>query len=127
MMLGEQLDTKVKNYVITLQSAGTPIGSSIVMAVGEGIVNAHDRTMLVQHGGHIQITKAWALLLLKRIGYVKRKTTNKTTPGLSGEEIETVRRRFLKQEAQMVKLRDISDKLVINLDQTGIKLVPAGD
>lgn len=27
----------------------------------------------------------------------------------------------------MVKLREIPDKLVINLDQTGVKLVPAGD
>ena len=98
-----------------------------MMAVGEGIVRAHDRTMLVQHSGHIQITKAWALSLLKRIGYVKRKATTKTMLGLSGEEIETVRRCLLKQVARMVKLRDIPDNLVINLDQTGIKLVPAGD
>ena len=57
VMLGEQLDAKVKKYVQALRSAGTPIGSSIVMAAGEGIVRAHDRTLLVQHGGHIWITK----------------------------------------------------------------------
>ncbi len=68
MILGEQLDSKVKNYIMALRRAGTPIGSSIVMAVGEGMVRAHDRTLLVQYGGHIQITKAWALSLLKRMG-----------------------------------------------------------
>ena len=88
VLLGEQLDSKVKNYVTALRSAGTPIGSSIVMAVGEGMVRAHDRTMLVQHGGHIQITKAWALSFLKRTGFVKSKATTKSMPGLSGEEIE---------------------------------------
>ena len=71
VMLGEELDAKVKNYVLVLRNAGTPIGSSIVMAVGEGMVRAHDRTMLVQHGGHIQITKAWALSLLQRMGFVQ--------------------------------------------------------
>ena len=47
-MLGEQLDAKVKNYVQALRSAGTPIGSSIVMAAGEGTVRAHDRIQPVQ-------------------------------------------------------------------------------
>ena len=127
VILGEELDSKVKNYVTALRSAGTPIGSSIVMAVGEGMVRAHDRTLLVQHSGHIQITKAWALSLLKRMDYVKRKATTKSTPGISGEEIERVRKSFLKQVARMVKLRDILDNLIINLDQTGIKLIPVGD
>ena len=41
VILGEQLDSKVKNYITShhitaLQSTGTPIGSSIVMVVGEG-------------------------------------------------------------------------------------------
>lgn len=126
-MLGEQLDGKVKNYVQALRSAGTPIGSSIVMAAGEGIVRAHDRTLLVQHGGHIQITKSWAMSLMNRMGFVKRKATTKSTPGLSGEDFERVKKGYLKQLARMVKLRDIPDNLIINLDQTGVKLVPTGD
>ena len=126
-MLGEQLDAKVKNYVQALRSAGTPIGSSIVMAAGEGIVRAHDRTQPVQHGGHIQITKTWALSLLKRMGFIKRKATTKSTPSISGEDLERVKAEFLKQVAGMVKLRSIPDSHIINLDQTGLKLVPTGD
>ena len=107
-MLGEILDAKVKKYIQALRSAGTPIGSSIVMAAGEGIVRAHDRTLLVQHGGHIQITKTWALSLLKRMGFVKRKATTKSTPNMSGEKFERVKAGFLKQVARMVQLRDIA-------------------
>ena len=97
VILGEELDAKVKNYVQVLRNTGTPIGSSIVMAVGEGMVRAHDRTMLVQHGRHIQITKAWALSLLQRMGFVKHKATAKSTPGLSSEQIEEVKKAKLQE------------------------------
>ena len=43
-------------------------GSSIVIAAAEGIVTAHDRTLLVQYGGHINLTHNWALSLLSRMG-----------------------------------------------------------
>ena len=121
------MDDKVKNYVQRLRINGAPIGSSIVMAAGESLIKAHDRTMLVQHGGHIQITKSWAMSLLKRMGFVKRKATTKSTPGMSSEVFERMKAVLLKQLARMVKLRDIPDSLIINLDQTGVKLVPTGD
>lgn len=126
VMLGEQLNAKVK-YIQALRSTETPIGSSIVMAAGEGIARAHNRTLFVQHGGHIQITKTWALSLLKRMGFVKRKATTESTPSMSGEEFERVEAGFLKQVARMVQVHDIPDSLIINLNQTGLKLVPAGD
>ena len=44
VMLGEELDDKGKNYVEALRINGAPIGSSIVMAAGEGLIKAHDRT-----------------------------------------------------------------------------------
>lgn len=122
-----QLDSRVQNYVKALRNAGTPIGSSVVIAAAEGLVRATDRTLLVEHGGHIALTKTWALSLLGRMGYVKRKATTKSTPGMLGKEFDEVKARFLKQITRMVKLREILDRLIINLDQTGLKLVPTGD
>ena len=58
---------------------------------------------------------------------MKRMATTKSTPSMSGEEIERVKAEFLKQVTGMVQLHSIPDSLIINLDQTGIKLVPAGD
>ena len=45
VLLGE-LDVKVQVYIQALRSAGTPIGSSVVMAAATGIVMACDRTLL---------------------------------------------------------------------------------
>ena len=127
MLLGKQLDDKVQNYVEALCNAGMPIGSSVIMAAGEGMIRAHDRTLLVQHGGRIEITKSWAMSLLKRMGYVKREATTKSTLVISCEDFKRVTKGFLKQIARMVKLRNIPDSLIINLDQTGVKLVPTDD
>ena len=124
LLLGNQLDEKVQNYIRALHSAGTPIGSSIVMAAAEGILRAFDRTLLVRNGGYIEIGKSWAMSLLKRMGYVKHM---KSTPGVSGEQFEKVKSSHLKQIGEMVKLRSMPDSLIINLDQTGMKLVPTGD
>ena len=52
-MLGEQLDTKVQSYIKALRSAGTLIGTSVVLAAATGILTTYDRTLLVEHGGHI--------------------------------------------------------------------------
>ena len=127
VMLGKELDSKIQSYVKALHAAGTPIGSSVVMAAAEGLVRAYDRTMLEEYGGHVAITKSWAMSLLGRMGYVKRKATTKANPGMSEKEFEEVRAGFMKQIGRMVKLREIPDSFILNLDQTGIKLVPTGD
>ena len=126
LLLGDQLDAKLQSYVKALRSAGNPIGSSIMMGAASGTVSAYDRTFLVEYGGHISISKTWALALLKRLGYVKRKATMKSTPALSGEAFELVKIGFLKQIASVVKLRQIPDSLILKPYQTGIKLAPSG-
>ena len=47
-----------------------------MLAAAERIITARDQSLLVQHGGHIQLTKSWAKSLLMRMGYVKRKCSN---------------------------------------------------
>ena len=76
LLLGDQLDAKVQSYVKALHSAGTLIGSSIVMVAATGIVSAHDRTLLVEYGGYICISKSWAISLLKEIGLRETKSNN---------------------------------------------------
>ena len=67
LTLGE-LDGKVQQYVRSLRRAGTPVNARIVIAAAEGITKATDRTMLIENGGHIQLTLAWAYSLLQRMG-----------------------------------------------------------
>ena len=123
LMLGKEIDGKVQEYVTAIRKAGTPIGSSLVMAASNCII----KTLLFENGGHILITRDWALSLLGRMGYVKRKATMKSTPRMSEEQFQNVRAMFLKQIAGVATLRKIPDSLIINIDQTGDKLVPTGN
>ena len=127
VLLGEELDGMVQKYVQAIRNAGTPIGTSVVMAAAQGIVKANDRTLLFENGGYISITRNWALSLLGRMGYVKRKATTSSTPWMSDEEFQAVKTRFLKQVSSVSKLRSIPESLIINIDQTGVKLVPTSD
>ena len=63
LLLGE-LDEKLLVYVRALRDAGGSMGSIIVITTAEGIVTAHDRTLLVKYSGHINLTCEWALSIL---------------------------------------------------------------
>ena len=123
VLLGEELDGMVQKYVQAIRNAGTPIGTSVVMAAAQSIVKAYDRTLLFENGGYIAITRSWALFLLGRMGYIKRKATTKSTPRMSDEEFLRVKTTFLKQVSSISKLRNIPESLIIN---TGLSLFQRG-
>ena len=50
-----------------------------MIAGARGIVNAMDRTLLPEFGGHVKIDVTWAKSLLRRINFTKRKGTIKFT------------------------------------------------
>lgn len=79
------------------------MNTSIFMAVAVGITAAKDRGALIQHGGHIEITKSWAVSLLGRMSYVKRKCSNAWKVSLP---------QF--SELQQVFLADIQAEVVMN-------------
>ena len=74
LLLGN-LDAQVQGYIRVLCDVGAPVSAQIVQAAAEGITVSLDRTLLVENGGHIALSRGWALLLLHKMGYVKRKGT----------------------------------------------------
>jgi hypothetical protein len=66
-LLGEKLDSKVQFFI------GGIVNSAIARAAAKGIVLSHDRSLLFENGGHIELTKSWVKFLLKRMNMVKRK------------------------------------------------------
>ena len=81
LILGEEMDAAVQEYIESLRLTGTTVNMTLVMGAAEGIVAARDVTKLRQHdgkfyGGHINITKSLARSLLNRMGYVKEKMFN---------------------------------------------------
>ena len=78
LILGEEMNAAVQQYIESLRLIGTIVNATVVMGAAEGIVAARDVTKLRQHdghfyGGHINITKSLARSILNCVGYVKRK------------------------------------------------------
>ncbi|EDO32724.1 predicted protein [Nematostella vectensis] len=66
------LDIKVMAYLDTIRDSGGIINSTVVKAVAKAIVEAEDRTRLVENGGDLDIGKPWAVSLLRRFKRMKR-------------------------------------------------------
>ena len=124
LLLGPVLDKAVQNYISSMRIVGGVVNTSIVMAAAEGIIAAKDRGALVQHGGHIEITKSWAVSLLGRMGYVKRKCSNAGKVSLP--QFEELQQVFLADIQAEVVINEIPEDLIFNWDQTALHLVATG-
>ena len=52
-LLSETLLKKTIDSISALRLRGAPVTSSVINAVAKGIVQANDRTLLVENGGHL--------------------------------------------------------------------------
>ena len=123
LLSGEQLDSKVQFFIKSVRDSGRVVNFAIVRAAAKGIVLSHDRSLLFENGGHIELTKSWAKSLLKRMNMVKRKgTTSKKT--FVVENVMQEKDKYLKSIESKVEMYKIPSELVINRDQIGINIVP---
>ena len=122
LLLGDELDERVKRYIKDVRAAGTPVDTTVVMASGEAIVRRTDKKLLKENGGPIDITKSWAKSLLTRIGYVKRKACS--TAKVEPVRYEELKEQYLLDIKVVVEMEDITADLILNWDHTGINIVP---
>ena len=121
LMLGQELDAAVQEYVESLRKVNGSVNTLVVMGAAEGIVGARDMSKLKQ----IEITKSWARSLLIRMGYVKRKcTTSGKLPTRLFDESKEI---FLADIAAEIVMNEVPKELIINWDQTGLSIVPTSD
>ena len=59
LLLGEDLESQVKQFILELREHGSPVSTEVVVAAAKGIVEAKDSTLLIENGGTIDITKDW--------------------------------------------------------------------
>ena len=71
LLLGEQLDKQVKDYISYLRAQGCIINTHVVIAVGKGIVMGKGSNLLDCNDGSLVLTKDWARNILNRMGMVK--------------------------------------------------------
>ena len=72
-LLGAKLDTHLQQLIGKRRSQGTATGTSVVIGVGTGVLMKH--TGKKPSAG--KLSKEWALSVLCRMGYTKRKASSK--------------------------------------------------
>ena len=122
LLIGEELDAQVQQYVKASRKRGLPINTSVVVAAGLGVVTAHDANLLEENGGAIKLTDEWAKNVLKRMGYVKRRACSKAK--VDPEHFDNLKEDFLREIKNVVTIDEIPDELVLNFDQTALNYVP---
>lgn len=118
LMIGDELDKQVRDYIAYLRSTGAVVNTSVVIATAKGILMHKDANLL----SRIDLTKGWAKYLLSRMGYVKRRATSKAK--VSVENFDVLKQEYIDEIKQVIKMDEIPADLIINFDRTGLNLVP---
>ena len=82
LTLGD-IDQDVQKFIRGTRKAGTPINTTYVLAAARGIVVSKDRTLLVEHRGHIKLTKSWAASLMQKMKLVKQRGSTQMKTALT--------------------------------------------
>ena len=120
LKLGD-LDWPIQSYIRKLRAAGGIINADVVVASATGVVLSKNRALLKQYGGSIVIERSWAKSLLTRMKFTKRKGS--TAAKLPLAEFENIKSNYLEKIKAFVD-HGIVPQMVINWDQTALRLVP---
>lgn len=83
----------------------------------------YNPSMLAELGGPVDLNEYWAHSLLKQMKFVQRKVT--TSKGKhTVTNFTQLKEAFLDDVVEAITMEDIPAELILNWDQTGIKLVP---
>ena len=113
----------MQRLVEETRARGTAINSSIPSGVGRGIVMKSNKSLLHEYGGPIQLSKEWAKLVLRMMGYTKRRANFKSK--VLVDDFTRLKMQFLLDVKACVEFKDIPHELILNWDQTGLKIVPS--
>ena len=97
---------------------------AIALGAARGIILKLNRTMLLENGGYVELTKAWARGLLGRMGYVKRRGKTSKSKNLV-ENFDDLKASFLEEVSTTVVMDEIPLEMRLNWDQTGLNLIPS--
>ena len=105
LLLGEEMDEQVRVYIRELRANGYPINTAIVIATGQGIIKDYDSNLLSENGGHLSLTKDWAKYLLKRMNFVKRRSSS--TAKVSVDNFGQLKSQFIFDIQSIVEMEEI--------------------
>ena len=106
--------------VESMRASGLAITYDITISIAKGLIQAHDRTLLKENGGSIELHQSWAQSIFRRLGYVKRRATTAKQPVAPGL-IQEIGFTFHSAIEKNINAYRIPHDLVINIDQTPLK------
>lgn len=125
LLLGHELDTQVAEHVLAIRESGGIINRSILLSSAIGIVRHYDRSLLSEHGGPIELGRGWSDSMLTRLGFVKRKGTKAAK--MIPNNFSDLKTTFHDVIRKTVETHKIPDDMIVNIDQTGINIIPVSD
>ena len=121
-LLGEKIDVEVQTIIRAMRDSGAVVNTSIAIATAMGVLRKRDKSLLKEEGGPLELSKNWAKSVLHRMGFVKRRGNTKAKVAV--EQFEALKTQYLFDIKATVEMMEIPPELVINWDQTDIKIVP---
>ena len=119
-LLPSEIDAKVISMIKSMRASGHSITYDITISIAKSLVKAHNRTLLKEHGGSINLHQTWAQSIHRRLGFVKRKATTSKQP-VSPGFIYEVGFTFFSAIQRNINAYLIPPVLVINIDQAPLR------
>ena len=110
----------VQRFLLALRSRGGVVSRTIVIATVRELIARNPQYNL----GHVKVYSSWVQSLFQRMGFKRRMRTIRKVkiPEGARKKVELL---YLHDIVLIVKYHDIPSHLVMNLDQTSLKYVPA--
>lgn len=115
-------DKEVQKFIKAQRDCGAIVTRSTVVGIGRGVVLKHNKFLLAEFGGHINITKHWAESILHSMKFVKRRGSTKVH--VTSNIFDKLKKQFLVDIQATVVIKNIPNELIINWDKTAISIVP---
>ena len=59
LLLPEEIDQLIKQFIQNMRVCGSPLSSSIVVAAAKGIALSKNQSLLREFGGPVELKKSW--------------------------------------------------------------------
>ena len=120
-LLGSKLDKHLQAIIVAMREKGTAIGTTVLVGIAKGLILKH--RMCFSGSEEIRLNREWARSVLRRMGYSKRRacSTNKLSP----TNFLELKKQYLVDIKSVVEMEDIPNSLILNWDQTAMKIVPS--
>ena len=85
----------------------------------------HNKTILEEFGGSVTINCQWAKQVLKQMGFSKKRANSKTK--ILSIDFDCIKKQYLLDIEAVTSLEEIHAQLVLNWDQTALKIAPSSN